>query len=374
MSMKGIDWQSAYGRAPDSLREAVVHALREEGAPQRRRRVSALVLAAALILLLGITALAVAGHMGLLSSWYSYDPQKSGDASGLITDRIRLTGAAMAHADVQVREAFYDGQSARFLVAVTPKETGDAFTWGRFSDSEPMLEEALAYGDAVLAVDCEATAPGMMRQWPDMMMSSYQREGGGLLFIFTHPLPEGTSPDALPVELTLSVAVPGEAAMLETGAFAFEIPQTAVPDAAIYPLDRDLESAHIGELQLSYTPLETTVVYSYRPLYRNHVAMGLVGEDGQVQPLASSLMDWEEGDDGMMRERIVWPTESALPERIVLWIYQTDEVIVLDTVAGKASVHPAKPTYTYGVPDLPPGTSYAGETTVHIEYDEEVTL
>lgn len=373
MTMKPIDWQSAYGPASDRLRGVVSDALRTQAPAARPRRAAFAVLVALLCILLACTALAVAGHFGLLGSWQSYDPEKSGDASGMISGTLPLAGDPLASVDLAVAEAFYDGHSARFLLSAAHSDAGVALLSPWQGETSDAYDEALLRGDIPLTLDIEAIAPGTMRDFPSIFLSQTAASGRDMSLVFTHHLTEGAQPDPLPITFTCALRNVQTGEILQTGEFSFAIPKTADPQTLHFTPGRDMESIHLESVELSYTPLETTLILRYRPLYKLSAEFGLVGEDGIVLPLQAHLYAWGENTADDTIVRMILPSTGPLPDKIPLWVFGADEVIVLHTQTQAVTRHPA--TYRgVEMPQLPSGTQYSGAQGHHIEYDEEVFL
>ena len=103
------------------LRRQVLDAARGKDAPIMKKKLSAALVAALMIMALAAVALAAAGRAGILDfvsrAQGTYIPENAGDY--IASDVAALTEDAFT---VRVRELYYDGRTARMTVDVTPKD------------------------------------------------------------------------------------------------------------------------------------------------------------------------------------------------------------------------------------------------------------
>lgn len=346
--------------------------MQEEEIPVKRKSMTALVIAAVLLLVLACGALA--SQLGLLDFVPTYDKKTGTDVSGMLRDDIPLVGEQMKLATLEAGEVFYDGQVLHMMLKASPNEAGTALAsdYGHGKIEGWTLEQAQPYGEKILAFYMSATIPGGMREhWNNISFGGMQ-DGANLTYLFNHMMPEGDVLENITLEITCRITDWETGEMLEETAFTMDIPKTAEPQAITFDIDRDLESVHMNQVVVSYTPLELNVMLQCTPLWRNLPTFGLLDESGRVQDFASNMVDF--GDENKPETyRMIWAAPGDLPEELPVWVYGTDEVLLLNTTTGDATLHPATVDYTGERPSLDSGLSYMGNEIMIVTYDKEVT-
>lgn len=367
--MKKIDWEAAYGPATDALQNVVVHALHEEEKPVKRKSITALVVAMALVVILACGA--VASQFGLLDFIYTYD--RGSDVSGLITQNINITGDMPKTVDITAVEAYYDGQLLHLMLRAAPKDADTALISNHMMWTSDTAPETPDVGTK-LKFEADGIIEGAMRErgFPTIM-PFFLREDTGLRMLYNHMMPEGVEMDSIEMDITVRLTDLETNEVVEETTITVAVPKTAEPTNITFEMDRDLESAHMDHINLIYTPMEMNIALTYNNLWRTNASFGLVGEDGTVQQVSTNTIDFDYKTN-VMTERMVFTAPAALPEKLVLWIYNTDEVLVLHPQEGTVTVHPAQVEYIEGIPSLGQGMAYHGDTTMKITYDEEVSI
>lgn len=355
----------------------------EEEIPVKRKSMTVLGLAIILVVILACGALA--SQLGLLEFIHTYDKESGVDVSGMIMKNPAPTGEALSLANIEIEEAFYDGQNIHFLAKADPTEADTAlisiypsyqpsgYDLESFEVSEYTLDEAAGYGDRHIGIVLDARVPGgMPENWPFGIAGGGARNGAGVSYIFNHILPEGVCMDEAPLSLRCLLVDLDTREVLEETTLAFTIPRTADPHQADFAIDRDLESIHMQSVFVSYTPLELNIAMVYRALWQgSYPEFGLLDDEGRVQGRGSNTMDFNR-ETGYDIHRIIFAAPGEMPTELALWVYYTDEVLLLNTETGQATLHPATVDYTGEPPALDDGLGYVGSEVMIVTYDKEV--
>lgn len=343
------DLDKAFRRTPQAFSQGVaqhVQALSagqvEEARQARPSRRPVGVIVAFAVLLLAVTAVAVVGQIGLLDTIYNDVPDK-GAAKDVITTEIVQTGGDTAKTvALAVREAVYDGQMVHFLVAATPRQEGTMLVWDKALHEEYALSQAAPYGDTVYGLHYALSFLDIEMESP--VHYGFQREEGGLVFITSYRLPEGVSPETLRVEASCGVLDAATEETIETAALSFDIPRTTTPISVVLTPRLDRQLVYIERLEMQYTPLEVTLTITAKPKLLAYSGLALVDESGRVSMGYYNLYE-HDPETGMETVGYTWPTFAEMPEKLTLWIVESEEALVLNTATGELIIHPAQATY-----------------------------
>ncbi len=356
-----------------ALLRALAAARREE-IPMKRKSVPAL--AIALALLLALAGIAVAGRLGLLDFITTYNPNSKTDVEGMIHTDFAMEGEPMESVIVDARQAFFDGRSAHFLVGFRPKAENTSLVWLAREDVvlPDRVDEARLHGDTALGIVLHASVPDTNAAHDFGMRQRSLRDGAAEQVAFGYVLPDTFQTDELPVVLTVRVFDVETKKTIEEGRFALTIPRTAQPETVTFLLDRDLESVHMNEIKIAYTPVEMSVIVRCLPRWQDHYpTIGLLDADGYVSATGATLLG-EGLEENEELYQVLYPAPDAMPETVALWVYDTDEALVLHTRTGEATLHPAKAAFSKEIPRLDFGMAYPGAGLIKVEYDPEVIL
>ncbi len=338
--MKKIDWQSIYGPETDELWQLVATALQQEEKPMKRKSLSAILIAALLIIALTAGALAVAQKAGLLDWITTYDPQNGEDGAAVVLTDIPQEGGVAERGTFTVREAFYDGRTMRLLVDATPTNEGDAFVWSVAMNTRYTVDEAKKFGDTLLGI---AMHGRITNAGVEDLSHFFLRQEAGLAYIASTLLPEGVSPETLNVVLSFSILDSKTGDILEETTITCEIPKTAEPDIKQFDINQDYELVHIDDITISRTPVELLVSIRYKPLLAVFHSFASIPDDGLVNYYrVGGSMGSYDYETGIHTGQFMLPAGTGIPETIPLWMRGTEEALVINTTTGEVTIRPVK--------------------------------
>lgn len=341
--MERIDGHDAFGDMPQGFERAVLRAL-EAGEAQPVRRVRLGLVIALLVVVLAATGLAVARQYGLLDFLYASDRPPVGDVSGLIVTDIPVEGAQPESAAFTVREATYTANMLRFVVVVTPQAEGIALVNEMDMDIPLYRDEALSYGERLLAAYVNPWAPGV-----EITGASFnvEREGARLVYGFTMPLPVD-APPIVQVNLHCSLFDPEEWPYYDSMEEA-EITFTLARGEAGILLDTDVDidtpEAHITHIAVTHSPFELVLQVAYEPTRLDTLRFVALDEEGRMlESVGSGLGRTTEAE--LTFDETAWATTEVPPETVRIWIYGTNTALVIDIATGAVEVRHAQMEHT----------------------------
>lgn len=340
-----IDGHDAFGDMPQSFENAVLRALKAETpqpAPVRRVRLGLIV--ALLVVILTATGLAVARQYGLLDFLYASDRPPVGDVSGLIVTDIPVEGEQPKLAIFTVREATYTANILRFVVVAMPRAEGFALINEMDMDLTMYLDEALSYGERLLATYVNPWVPGV-----DTTGATFnvEREGAGLVYGFTMSLPT-SAPPTVQVNLICSLFDPEEWPHYD-GMEEVEITFALTRGEAGILLDTDIDietpEAHITHIAVTHSPFELVLQVTYKPARLDTLRFVALDEEGRMlESVGSGLGRTIEAD--LTFDETAWATSEAPPETVQFWVYGTNTALVIDSATGMVDVRHAQMEHT----------------------------
>lgn len=333
--MRRIDWQSMYGCETDAFRQVVVHALQAEGEPMRRKRTSAVLVAALLTVILAATAFAVTRQAGLLEMLNPFGEKMESGVEELVLTDIEQQGGMGERAVMAIREAIYDGRTLHLLIEAKPKAQDTALIWYPGLGTVYGNTEAKLFGSTVLGImlDC-AIGDGELKYMP----FSYQREGAGLAIITNVTVPEGTPPEMLTVALRFGVYAEANAEALETIDLAAEIPRTAEPQVMYFTADVAHDLVEIVGISVDRTKLDMTLAIEYKPLLMAFSGFRPIPEDGLVNHVRYGSYGMENEKDGVRTVSYQMLSGEGMPEVFPIWICGTEDALLVRPGTGEVTL------------------------------------
>ncbi len=346
--MKREDWQRAIGGASDDFHRQLLAALDglEEKNMRRRHKLSALLIAAALMALLAGGALAAA-KLGVLDYFARFaEPIVPLEGAEKLVD-TSLGSVENELVRMAVEELAFDGQSAVVQLCFTPKEPESYALVSDMLDFEPMdvyetetvevdddvwEHRILRRKDGRREISCRAnitlTDEAGREIWIDSWMEGGLREDGSIVI-----QGEGTSEEALRGEVTLLVE-PYSIVLGDWNEAKGERPMTRVPiDSLTVPIERTdaqrayslipqgkLKRVEIVSAELRLTPLMgyLSVAYKYDPMPEEEMGIDFRVYDASGERVAvqsgSSLAE----EDGICRRMMEIQSFADPPETLYL--------------------------------------------------------
>lgn len=340
--MKIPDNRSMFGSVPDDFGTFLEGAVQKEAFQVKKKAVSTLVLAAALLVLLAATALAVASHIGLIDLLGHANSQDREAISGMVAADLPQQGTDMEAVTVTVREAIYDGETVHLLVAVMPREEGTALgPWETMPEASDQRPETVK---KPFAVDCNLsilTPEGEDVPIGGDLTSTFSQEAEGLLYVFSGRLAAEAFGTALQVQVWCNVW-DAEGTYMEQGFVTLQLRQGSGTAAVqTFEMDVAVGSLTMRQIELRHTPLEMYVDILYKqPEISHAMQMDLVDIDGRALRMAET--EWGFSPEHMLnRFSGRFETTPDYPGRLIIGIAEEEAMLVLDTSTGETSVHPA---------------------------------
>lgn len=335
----------AYGSIPNTfdtfLEKTLALDVPKEHAAIPKRRV--IVIAVAVVLLIGCTALAVAHQMGILDVINIWQPGMVNreEAAGLITTDITQSIVDLAHATVSVREAYYDGTMLRVLIEAVPKIEGEVpipYPWTKQRD---MRGEAAAFGDTFFGMDMHVYVDGIENPFTG---SGSIREGASLLFPYTTKLPDGqTHPGTLNITARATVYGDGSDEIIEMADLVFTVQQSAKPVTQTFPINLSLEMVDILDVTINRTPLEMIVSFRYQQNLFAFRGIEIVPENGIVSRVRYySTFGSRDPETGIETYEYQLPPGESMPGAITLLVLPSNDIVIIDTATGAYQVRVAE--------------------------------
>lgn len=295
----------------DVRQEAVLfHIMAHKSHPARR----ICVLAVAIVLLIGATALA-ADNLGLAFFWQDASPE----AESLVEKSIPQSGGQLRDATFTVREAVFDGNTLQAVVAIQ-------------AEKRPVMlgHDGNVRADAVL-VDCGEAGS----------ISWAEEAEGTLLLYLSQPVQSE--------EAQLSVTWPCRTytasddgtswVKQQEGVLEFTVPRVA-PQTLTLRTSADLGVLNVTQIDVAYTPLGMDLQIHYVPGERlkNAAPQFYVGnEDDPINHRGGEVRRRGNAQDGYTMHAQFY-TPDSLPHTLVLGVRGLEERIVFDFDAQTATL------------------------------------